>query len=52
MDPAVSNLCESTGKQNASVLHPPTECCQCTVESTGELIPRKRIRQNLNCRRR
>lgn len=41
MDPAASNLCESTGKQNASVLHPPTECCQCTVESTGELIHRK-----------
>ena len=34
-----------------TIMHPPTECCQCTVESTGELIPRKRIRQNLNCRR-
>ena len=31
MDPAASNLCESTGKQNASVHHPPTERCQCTV---------------------
>lgn len=43
---------ESGDKQNASVHHPPNERCQCTVESTGELIPRKRIRQNLNCRRR
>ena len=32
------------GKQNASVHHPPTERCQCTIESTGEMLPRKRIR--------